>query len=522
MYCKMYSGTLHGIDGRIIEVEVDISYGFPKFDIVGMASSSIQEAKERVRTGISNAGFEFPFHRITVNLAPANIRKEGVGFDLAIAAGILFSQNPLDLDKMKTRFVMGEIALNSEIRPVKGVLALVHEARERGIEICVVPQQNHKEACLVEGIYVIGVCDLREFYQLMKYEDEDLKRISLEKKIKTNGKENESAAEEYDFLDVMGQFYAKRGIEIAVAGMHHILIFGSPGIGKTMISSRIRTILPELTRDEQLALTKIYSAADKLGKDSLIIEKRPFRNPHHSITRAGFIGGGNGRPGEISLAHQGVLMLDEMPEFRKEVLESLREPLEEGKISLSRNHHIFEIPCDFMLVGAMNPCPCGYYPNHEICRCLPHEIDKYMGKVSGPVLDRIDIRIEMKNQKKEDLDQRIMEKGEPLHEYYSSSRMKERVAEARRLQFARYAKTKIQYNSQLNSTKIRQFCFMNEKGSQLIEKACEQFHLSPRSQQAIVRISRTIADLEGVEIISEKHVAEAIGFRGTQMGRVME
>lgn len=517
MYCKIYSGTLHGIHGKIIEVEVDVSNGFPKFDIVGMASSSIQEAKERVRTGIMNAGFDFPYQRITVNLAPANIRKEGVGFDLAIAAGILFSPFEDQALRMKNRFVMGEIALNSEIRPVKGVLALVHEARVQGIKICVVPKENLVEANLVDGISVLGVSRISEFYHLMQFEDIKLHHLALEQKQGLGEYEGRRFNDESDFSEVIGQYHAKRGIEIAVAGMHHILLFGSPGIGKTMMSSRIRTILPELTRDEKLGLTKIYSAADKLSKESLIIEERPFRNPHHSITRAGFIGGGNGKPGEISLAHQGVLMLDEMPEFRKDVIESLREPLEEGKISLSRNHHIFDIPCEFMLVAAMNPCPCGYYPNKEICRCLQHEVDKYMGKISGPILDRIDLRIEMKNEKTENLREEAQ-----LHEHYSSEKIKLRVEQARKIQDRRYRNTMIRYNSQLNSRRIQEYCIPTDKGKRFFEDVSERFQLSQRSRQAISRVARTIADLAGEADISERHIAEAIGYRGTHMGRVME
>ncbi len=492
--------VLYGLEGYEIDVETDISGGMPVFNIVGLPDISIRESKERVRSAIKNSGYSFPVSRITVNLSPANLKKEGSQIDLPIALGILCASKVIENNIDDKLCVIGELSLDGRITAVDGALPMAIAMRNNGFNKIIVPSENKEECGAIEGIEVIPVDSLKDLISFLK----GFIYIEPYKVLYDNTESNEEPTE--DFSEIKGQPALKRAVIIAAAGMHNILFLGSPGSGKTMIARRIPTILPDLTFDESLEVTKIYSISGLLNKKGLI-KKRPFRSPHHTSSRVAMAGGGpRPSPGEVSLAHYGVLFLDEIPEFPKNVIEVLRQPMEDGNISISRANGSFTFPAKFMMVASMNPCPCGYLgdPNHE-CSCNQGQISKYLGKISGPLLNRIDIQIEVSPVKYEDL------KNDNKEE--TSYEIKNRIINAREIQKKRYDKLGILTNSELNGKHISKYCKINSESESLLKDAFEKLGLSVRAYNKVLKVARTIADLENSENIETVHVAEAIQYR---------
>lgn len=502
MLSKLFSSATYGIDAYIVEVETHVEKQIPSFTIVGLPDNAVKESRERVTAAIKNSGFDFPRNKITVNLAPADIKKEGSSFDLPIAIGILAATEVI-IDPLDEFIFLGELSLDGKLRSIKGALPISVEAKKRGIKKIVLPKESAEEAAIVDGVDVYGVETLQEVVQFVNKEKTLTKTVT--------DKENLFSLVniyQIDFSDVKGQQNVKRALEVAAAGAHNIIMIGPPGSGKTMLAKRIPTILPPMSFEEALETTKIHSVAGILPGEKALVTERPFRSPHHTVSDAALVGGGSfPRPGEVSFAHHGVLFLDELPEFKKNVLEVLRQPLEDSKVTVSRSKLSLEFPANFMLAAAMNPCPCGYFtdPSKE-CTCSPPQIQKYMAKISGPLLDRIDIHIEVPAVRYKEISSEL--KSE------TSQEIRLRVMKARKIQLERFAEMKYIFNNgDMGSREVRQFCKLDENCSELIKTAMNKLGLSARAYDRILKVSRTIADLEESDEIKPQHISEAIQYR---------
>lgn len=500
MLSMITSASILGIDSYEVGVEVDISPGLPSFSVVGLPDTAIRESRDRIKAAIKNTGFKFPDKKITVNLAPADLRKEGAGFDLPIAIGILAASETVKDGLINNYIICGELSLNGDLKPIKGALPIaINCPVDKSL---IIPKDNWREAASVSNKNIYALSNLQEVLDLLNAEREfKPKKINIEKLFKEN------SAYKIDFSDVKGQEQVKRGLEVAASGGHNVLMIGPPGSGKSMLAKRLPTILSEMTFQEALETTKIYSVSGGLPSKKGLVATRPFREPHHTISDSALVGGGSWpMPGEISLAHNGVLFLDELPEFKRNVLEVLRQPMEDGEITIARVEKTLKFPARFQLIAAMNPCPCGYFtdPKHE-CHCSAQQIQRYLSKISGPLLDRIDIHLEVPHIKYEELSQKRC--GEP------SEKIRERVNKARLIQMKRYENDGINFNAHLESKHLEQFCILDKEAEELLKMAIFELGISARAYDKILKISRTIADLDGKETINAYHISEAIGYR---------